>query len=111
MRASSISRRYDPPKLFRRPSIPIHNAFLTLLAPAGADLSGPPPVFVAIPPALVAFLLVIAAMVYDWRTRGRPHKVYIYGGAAVLLETFLQLPISNTQAWMTIATALEHLAG
>lgn len=85
--------------------------FLTLLAPGGADLDGPPPVFVAIPPALVAFLMVIAAMVYDWRTRGRPHKVYIYGGAAVLLETFLQLPISGTQTWMTIASALEHLAG
>jgi hypothetical protein len=85
--------------------------FLTLLAPAGADLSGPPPVFVAIPPALVAFLMVIVAMVHDWRTRGRPHEVYIYGGAVVLLETFLQLPISGTQTWMSIAMSLEHMAG
>lgn len=85
--------------------------FLTLLVPAGADTFAPPPVFVAIPPALVAFLMVIAAMVYDWRTRGRPHKAYTYGGAAVLLETFLQLPISGTETWMSIATSLEHLAG
>ena len=84
--------------------------FLALLAPAGA-LSGPPPVFVAIPPALVAFLMVIVAMVYDWRTRGRPHKVYVYGSAAILLETFVQLPISGTQTWMSIANLLEHLPG
>lgn len=84
--------------------------FLAVLAPAGA-LSGPPPVFVAIPPALVAFLMVIVAMVYDWRTRGRPHKVYVYGSAAILLETFVQLPISGTQTWMNIANLLEHLPG
>lgn len=89
----------------------IARVFLTLLAPPGADLSGPPPVFVAIPPAMVAFLMIIAAIVYDWRTRGRPHKVYLYGGALVLIETFLVLPVSTSQAWMSTATFLEHITG
>lgn len=89
----------------------IARVFIAVLVPGGADLSGPPPVFVAIPPALVAFLMIIVAMIYDWRTRGRPHKAYIYGGLAVLLETGLELPISNTEAWMSIATSLERLAG
>lgn len=89
----------------------IARVFLTFLAPAGAAEGGPPPPFVAVPPALVAFLLIIVAMVYDWRTRGRPHKVYIYGGFFVLLETFAVIPISGTQWWLSFATSLEHLFG
>jgi hypothetical protein len=50
-------------------------------------------------------------MVYDWRTRGRPHKVYIYGGLLVLLETFLVVPISGSQAWLNAARSLQHLGG
>lgn len=84
--------------------------FLTLLAPAGAA-DGPPPPFVAVPPALVAMLLIVVAIVYDWRTRGRPHKVYLYGGLLVVVETFLAVPISGTGTWMSIATFIEHLAG
>ncbi len=89
----------------------IARVFLTLLAPPGAAAGGPPPPFIAVPPALVAFLLIIVAMVYDWRTRGRPHKVYIYGGLLVLLETFLVAPISGSQAWLNAARSLQHLGG
>ena len=60
---------------------------------------------------MIVVVMIIVAMIYDWRTRGRPHKAYIYGGLAVLLETGLELPISNTEAWMSIATSLEHLPG
>ena len=35
-------------------------------------------------PALLADSLLIAALVYDWRTRGRPHKVYVIGGLCIL---------------------------
>jgi hypothetical protein len=88
----------------------IARVFITLLAPPGAA-EGPPPPFVAVPPALVASLLIVVAVVYDWRTRGRPHKVYVYGGLLVLLQTFLVVPISGTQAWLSTASFLEHLAG
>jgi hypothetical protein len=87
----------------------IARIFLTLLAPPGAA-DAPPPPFVAVPPGLVATLLIVVAIVYDWRTRGRPHKAYIYGGLLVLLEILLVVPIANTQAWMTIARSLQHLA-
>ena len=40
--------------------------FLTFLAPPGP--AGPPPVPVTIAPALVACLLLVAAIVFDWRT-------------------------------------------
>ena len=48
---------------------------------------------------------------HDWRTRGRPHKAYIYGGFFVLLETFAVVPISATQWWLSFATGFEHLFG
>jgi hypothetical protein len=89
----------------------IARVFLTLLAPPGAAADGPPPPFVAVPPAMVAFLLVVVAMVYDRRTRGRPHKVYVWGGLLFLIETFLVVPVSGTQAWLSAAGFLEHLAG
>jgi hypothetical protein len=89
----------------------IARVFLTLLAPAGAADTGPPPPFVAVPPGLVASMLIVVAIVYDWRTRGRPHKAYIYGGLLVVLEVLLVVPIAGTQTWMSIATALEHLPG
>lgn len=89
----------------------VARVLLAFLAPPGATSSGPPPVFVAIPPAIVGFLMIAIAMVYDWRTRGRPHEAYVYGGAAFLLENILLLPIADSQAWMSTAEFLEHLTG
>jgi hypothetical protein len=88
----------------------IARVFITLFAPPGAT-DGPPPPFVAVPPGLVACLLIVVAMVYDWRTRGRPHRAYVIGGVLTFVEVLIQVPISGTHAWMTTATFLEHLAG
>ena len=82
--------------------------FLTFLAPPGTV--GPPPVAVTIPPAIVAFLLVVVAMIYDWRTRGRPHAVYVIGGTALLLIKLLNLPLSASQPWKDFAGGLLALA-
>ena len=77
--------------------------FLTFLAPPGPP--GPLPVPVSIGPALVAYLLLVVAIVADWRTRGRPHRVYIYGGAALVTIKLLNWPISMTPAWHSRAVA------
>jgi hypothetical protein len=82
--------------------------FLTFLAPPGP--LGPPPVPVTIPPALVAYLLLVAAMVYDWRTRGRPHPVYIYGGIALIAVKLLNWPISVTPWWHSFAGGILAMA-
>jgi hypothetical protein len=82
--------------------------FLTFLAPPGP--AGPPPVEVTIVPALVAYLLLIPAMIFDWRSRGRPHPVYIWGGAALVSIKFLNWPISVTQPWHSIAGGILALA-
>ena len=82
--------------------------FLTFLAPPGAV--GPPPVPVTIPPAFVAYLLLVAAIVYDWRTRGRPHPVYVYGGIALLAVKLLNWPLSTTAAWHSLAGGILAMA-
>ena len=82
--------------------------FLTFLAPAGPP--GPPPVAVTLPPALIAYLLLVVAIVHDWRTRGRPHPVYVYGGIALIAVKILNWPISTTSAWHTLAGGILRLA-
>lgn len=88
----------------------IARVFLTVMAPAGGAM-GPPPPGVSIPPALVADLLLVAAMVRDWRILGRPHAVYAIGGSVLLAQQVLTVPFAGTTAWMTIVQAFERLAG
>jgi hypothetical protein len=90
---------------------PLARVFLTVLAPAGAASAGPPPPFVSIPPSLTADLFIVVAMVRDWRVLGRVHPVYIWGGAALLIQQVLTVPFAATSVWMSIATAFQHLGG
>lgn len=83
--------------------------FLTLFAPPGAK--GPPPVIVSVPPGLFVDLLLIAAMVYDWRTRGRPHPVYWIGGAILLANQAIAVMFNDGAAWLAIARGVVSLAG
>ena len=82
--------------------------FLTFLAPPGTV--GPPPVAVTIPPALVAYLLIVVALVFDWRVRGRPHAVYVIGGTALVALKVLSLPISASEYWHRFAGGLLAMA-
>lgn len=82
--------------------------FLTFLAPPGP--LGPPPVPVTIPPAFVAYLLLVVAMVFDWRTRGRVHPVYVYGGIALIALKVLNWPISMTPLWHAFAGGILAMA-
>ncbi|MES2195246.1 MAG: hypothetical protein V4517_12570 [Pseudomonadota bacterium] len=82
--------------------------FLTFLAPSGAV--GPPPVLVTVPPAFVAYLLLVVAIVHDWRTRGRPHPVYVYGGIVLIAIKLLNWPVSTTAAWHSLAGGILAMA-
>lgn len=83
--------------------------FQVAMTPPG--VVGPPPVFVSVPPGLLVDLLLVVAMAYDWRTRGRPHPVYLVGAPVIALTQLLCVPVSATPAWMAIARAVESLAG
>jgi hypothetical protein len=61
-------------------------------------------------PALLADSLLIGALVYDWRTRGRPHKVYVLGGLCILGAQALRPLIARTDAWHAVTDFLVALA-
>ena len=83
--------------------------FATALTPPG--VIGPPPVIVSVPPGLTVDLLLVAAIVYDWRKRGRPHPVYLIGAPLLLVQQILIVPLSGTPAWMSAARWVESLTG
>lgn len=89
---------------------PIARWFLTFLAPPPPP--GPiqaPPVIVTVPPALVADLLVVAAIAYDWKRRGRPHPVWIVGGALLLVLQVTRPLVAATPEWEAMAAMLGRL--
>jgi len=88
---------------------PVARWFLTFLAPPDAPLV--PPVSVATGPVLIASLLLLIAMLHDWRGRGRPHAVYVWGGGFFLAVMLLRIPFSTTPAWQAIAAAVARLGG
>jgi hypothetical protein len=78
----------------------------------GTDVpQGPPPIEVSVVPALTTDLLIVAAIVYDWRTRGRPHPAYWIAGGAWLAIQLLRIPFSKTPAWHAMADWFLAFAG
>ena len=99
---------------------PIARWFLTLLAPSAPPPPAPPPglpavfappVFVAVPPALIGDLLLLAALWVDWRTRGRPHPVYLIGGAIMVVLHLTQVQVAESPAWQAVAAAIGRITG
>ena len=76
------------------------------LAPEGTPRPGlggaPPPVSLSLLPSLLGDLLLVWAMVHDWRARGRPHRVYLIAGAALVAVQVLRVPLSGTPVWHAI---------
>lgn len=93
----------------------VARVFLLLHAAGGPGVRpglGPPlPVINSVVVGLVVDLLVVVAIAWDWRTRGRPHPAYLYGGAFLLLNEALRVPIAGTSAWLQFAESLRHFSG
>ena len=87
----------------------IFRIFKLLFAPPGAV--GPPPAGLSFAPGLVADLFIVAAMIRDWRAEGRVHRVYLISLPVLVLQEFLNGPISMTNGWMSVARWVESLAG
>jgi len=111
---ATVKRSEVHKRLMLLATIPLLHAatarvFMTLFAPPGTV--GPPPVFVSVPPGLLVDLVVVAGIVYDWRTRGRPHPVYLICGPLLVANQVLAVPLSATATWMSIARAVQSLTG
>jgi hypothetical protein len=62
-------------------------------------------------PSLVADTLILVGLIYDWRTRGRPHPVYLIGGATIVAVQVVRHPISTTHWWYAMADFLARFSG
>lgn len=93
----------------------IARVFFTLITGGGPGLrpglGEPPPLSIGLVPSLLLELLIVAGLIYDWRTRGRPHPAWLIGGAIMTLVIVLRGPIGGTAAWLACADALAHIAG
>ena len=70
----------------------------------GTDVPpGPPPIEVSVVSGLTADMLIVAAIIHDWRTRGRVHPAYWIGGGALLAIQLGRIPVSKTPQWQAVA--------
>ena len=56
----------------------------------------------------LSFLFVVAAGIYDFFSRRRVHRVYLWGGALIALSVPARLLISGTEAWRALAELLTR---
>ena len=56
----------------------------------------------------LSFLFVVAAGIYDFLSRRRVHRVYLWGGALIALSVPARLLISGTEAWRALAELLTR---
>lgn len=82
-------------------------AYISIVVAAVARLPGllplGPPVFFGL-----SFLFLAAAVIYDFVSRKTVHKVYLWGGTALVLSVPLRLLISATPAWRSLAQFLTR---
>lgn len=71
----------------------------------------PPPVTAVLPSALMALGFVVVGMVRDWRTEGKVHPAYLWGGGLALAVVVLRGPFSDTALWHGFAHSIVALAG
>ncbi|MDB5452450.1 MAG: hypothetical protein JWO33_1028 [Caulobacteraceae bacterium] len=75
---------------------------------ARPGIGPPPPVQLGVAAGLVVDLLIVAGMIYDWRTRGRPHPAYLIGLVVTVAVQVLRGPISQTPPWLAFADLLAR---
>jgi hypothetical protein len=51
----------------------------------------------------LAFLFVLAGIIYDRVSRGRVHPVYVWGGGVLVISVPVRLVVSRTEAWTLFA--------
>jgi|SRR5665213_2815788 len=73
-------------------------------------LGPPPPLVIGLVPSLLTELLIVAGVIYDWRTRGRPHSVWLIGAVVTTAVILLRGPLSGTHGWLSFADALARFA-
>jgi hypothetical protein len=55
-------------------------------------------------------LIILAGMLYDWRSRGRVHRVWLVGGALVVASQVAMMASMGTAWWHAFAESMAALA-
>jgi len=85
-----------------------------LFAPAGAGIGvgfPPPPIPFSLAPSLLADVLLVVAIVRDWRMLGRPHSAYLVSLGLLVASQVARIPVAGTSAWYGVTTWLLGLGG
>jgi len=82
-------------------------AYISIIVAAVARLPGVLPYG---PPAFFGLtcILLFTSMAYDYLSRGRVHRVYLWGGALFILSVPARLMLSTTEAWLGFARVLTQ---
>ena len=56
--------------------------------------------------AMLTLIFVAVAMAHDWKTRGRVHHIYLWGGAVMLVSGPLRAVFGTSAAWHSVARML-----
>ncbi len=79
--------------------------------PGSRPGSGPPaPVATTAAPGVLVALLILGTALYDWRKNGRPHPVYLIGGAVVAIVEVGRTMVGDAPQWQAIAEAFGSFA-
>jgi hypothetical protein len=54
----------------------------------------------------LSLLFVFAGMIHDWKSRGRVHPLYVWGGLIIFLSGPVRFGLSQTEAWRAFARFL-----
>lgn len=93
---------------------PIARWFLVAMGGMPPAVNGeipPPPAFVDVIPGALSLLLLLVPIIFDWRTRGRPHPVYLIGAGVLAVKYGTLVPVSESAAWDAVARWIAGLAG
>jgi hypothetical protein len=71
----------------------------------------PPVISQLVPHLLVIGVFILAGVIYDWKTRGRPHPTWLIGAVVIAVALVLRAPIGDTALWKSFADASAHIAG
>jgi hypothetical protein len=73
--------------------------------PMASLQAGAPFTFILLPS-----LIILAGILYDKRSRGRVHPVWIWGGIAMVTVKLMVLPIRTSAPWLAFARFMSGLA-
>jgi hypothetical protein len=81
---------------------------LATIVIVGAAVARLPLPFAGTPPGFFAItdLFILACVIYDWRTHGRVHPVFVWAGSLLVILQPLQLLAMGTRPWLAFASWL-----